>query len=93
MRGRIPNNESKASWTIKQKAINPESARLNTSLHPVKVNPGYSGYIESMEEMIDAGRGYKGRHEEAGRKAGTRVLTRMVWDAAAGEEVEEFYVA
>lgn len=89
---RIPNNESKASWEIKQKAERPESARLNASLHYSKTQPGYIGYIESIEAKIDTGRGYKGRHEEASRKAGTRVLSRMVWDADAGCEVEEFYV-
>jgi len=89
---RIPNNESKASWTIKQKAINPEAARVNASLHYSKTNPGYVSYIDSMIDKIDTNRGYKGKHEEAGRPAGTRILSRMVWDADAGEEVEEFYV-
>ena len=92
MQGRIPNNESKASWTIKQKAEHPESAVLNASLKFSTTNPGYKGYIESMEARIDSNRGYKGQHEEAGRKAGTRVLSRMVWDREAGCEVEEFYV-
>jgi hypothetical protein len=92
MRGRIPNNESAASWEIKCKAQQPEAARLNASLRFAKTNPGYVSYIESMESKIDEGRGYKGRHEEAGRKAGTRVLSRMVWDRDLQEEVEEFYV-
>jgi hypothetical protein len=86
MSGRIPNCESAASWEIKQKAQNPEAARLNASLRFSKTNPGYISYIESMESKIDDNRGYKGRHEEAGRKAGTRVLSRMV------KGIEEFYV-
>jgi len=89
---RIPNNESKASWEIKQKAERPESARLNASLRFSKTQPGYVGYIESIEAKIDTGRGYKGRHEEAGRKPGTRVCSRMVWDDDTQQEVEEFYV-
>jgi hypothetical protein len=89
----IPKNESAASWLIKQKLANPESARLNASLRFSTTNPGYHGYIESVEAKIDSNRGYKGRHEEAGRKAGTRVMSRMVWDREQGCEVEEFYVA
>jgi hypothetical protein len=93
MRGHIPSTESKASWTIKQKAEHPEAAQLNVSLHFSKTNPGYHGYIDSLEAKIDDNRGYKGRHEEAGRKAGTRVMSRMVWDREQGYEVEEFYAA
>lgn len=89
---RIPNNESKASWTIKQKTQNPEAARVNVSLHFEAHNPGYHGYIQSIEDRIDSGRGYKGRHEESGRPAGTHILSRMVWDSDAGCEVEEFYI-
>lgn len=83
---RIPNNESKASWTIKQKLENPEAARLNVSLRFESHNPGYAGYIEAVENRIDSGRGYKGKHEERGRKAGTRIVSEII----NGEEF--FYV-
>jgi hypothetical protein len=89
---KVPNNESKASWMIKQKAEHPESARLKVSLRYETHHPGYSAFIESIEAKIDSGRGYKGRHEETGRKPGTRILSRMVWDADAGCNVEEFYI-
>jgi hypothetical protein len=83
MRGRIPNNESKASWTIKQKAEHPESAQLKVSLHFETHNPGYHGFIDSVVDKIDSGRGYKGRHEESGRRPGSRVVSRII----NGEEV------
>lgn len=79
-------NETKASAHIKNMLECPESARLNVSLRFQHTQPGYVGYIESVEAKIDSGRGYKGRHEEAGRKPGTRVISRIV----NGEEV--FYV-
>jgi hypothetical protein len=86
-------NETKNSAHMKNMLEHPESARLNASLRFSTTNPGYAGYIESVEAKIDSGRGYKGKHEEAGRKAGTRVMSRMVWDREQGCEVEEFYVA
>ena len=74
MRGRIPNNESKASWQIKCKAEHPEAARLNVSLRFESHHPGYHGYIQSIEDRIDSNRGYKGRKEESGRKPGSRII-------------------
>ena len=85
-------NETKASACIKNHLESPESARLKVSLRFESHNPGYVGYIEAVEAKIDSGKGYKGRHEEAGRPAGTRILSRMVWDKDLNEEIEEFYV-
>jgi hypothetical protein len=87
----LAKNETKASAHIKNMTEFPPSARLNVSLKFESHNPGYVGFIESVEAKIDSGRGYKGKREEAGRPAGTRILSTMILNDL-GEEEEIFYV-
>lgn len=68
----IPKNESKASWKIKQKAINPESAQLHPILtsapkHVVQQKDGYENWM-----LRTAQRGFK-EDTCTGRPAGSRV--------------------
>jgi hypothetical protein len=66
-------NMTKALAEIINKSEHPESAHLKASLRFETHNPGYSSYIESIEAKIDNGFGYKGRHEESGRRPGSRI--------------------
>jgi hypothetical protein len=82
MRGRIPNSESKASWTIKQKSEHPESAQLHASTY---VEP--KDWVGSKNKCEDwcirvAQRGFT-EDTFTGRKPGSRV---------EGNEETGFYV-
>ena len=73
--GRIPNNESKASYEIKQKAQHPESAQVHASLSakPKDWVSSVNGYEDWC--IRTAQRGFR-EDNCKGRAPGSRV----VWD-------------
>jgi hypothetical protein len=51
----IPKSESKASWTIKQKLVNPEAAQMKVSLGNGRSYGRYIDFADSIINKIDRG--------------------------------------